>query len=85
MFELYRIYGLAPVIHENLRPPNPTPTLATAGKKSNPKQRYVAALFSFSVQSLKGPSFVTTATTDRKLRRTMPEAEGREASLGTND
>ncbi|KAF8315433.1 UV-endonuclease UvdE [Clavulina sp. PMI_390] len=34
VFELYRIYGLAEVKHENLRPPNPDATLATAGRKA---------------------------------------------------
>ncbi|KXN90978.1 UV-damage endonuclease [Leucoagaricus sp. SymC.cos] len=35
VFHLYRIYGLAPVIHANLRPPNPNPTKETNGRKSN--------------------------------------------------
>jgi len=40
VFELYRIYGLANVIHENLRPPNPNPSLTTNGRKaSSPKKR----------------------------------------------
>lgn len=35
VFHLYRIYGLAPVIHANLRPPNPKPTKETGGRKSS--------------------------------------------------
>ncbi|KAJ3564432.1 hypothetical protein NP233_g8298 [Leucocoprinus birnbaumii] len=35
VFHLYRIYGLAPVIHANLRPPNPSPSKETGGRKSN--------------------------------------------------
>lgn len=45
VFELYRIYNLAPVIHENLRPPNPEPTLATGGRKANSPKKCV--LFPF--------------------------------------
>ncbi|KAF8327179.1 UV-endonuclease UvdE-domain-containing protein [Cantharellus anzutake] len=43
VFELYRVYNISPVIHENLRPPNPAPMLATAGRKSSAKQRYVTS------------------------------------------
>jgi UV DNA damage endonuclease len=40
VFELYRIYNLAPVIHENLRPPNLDPTPGTKGRKSSsPKKK----------------------------------------------
>lgn len=38
VFELYRIYDLHPVIHDNLRPPDPAPTLATKGRKSATKK-----------------------------------------------
>ncbi|KAG0653826.1 hypothetical protein C6P46_002196 [Rhodotorula mucilaginosa] len=35
VFHLYRIYDLAPTIHESLRPPAEEETLQTAGRKSN--------------------------------------------------
>ncbi|KAF7782260.1 hypothetical protein Agabi119p4_1636 [Agaricus bisporus var. burnettii] len=35
VFHLYRIYGLAPVIHANLRPSDPNPSKETKGRKSN--------------------------------------------------
>ncbi|WVQ78956.1 UV damage endonuclease UvdE [Cryptococcus sp. DSM 104549] len=39
VFELYRIYDLAPVIHDNLRPPDPSPSMQTKGRKSNLKKK----------------------------------------------
>ncbi|KAF9452757.1 UV-endonuclease UvdE [Macrolepiota fuliginosa MF-IS2] len=39
VFHLYRIYDLAPVIHANLRPPNPNPSKETNGRKSNKRAR----------------------------------------------
>lgn len=35
VFELYRIYELYPVIHENLRPPKENQGLRTEGRKSS--------------------------------------------------
>lgn len=37
VFELYRIYGLQDVIHENLRPPADDITIKTKGRKSTGK------------------------------------------------
>ncbi|ODN74488.1 UV damage endonuclease UvdE, variant [Cryptococcus amylolentus CBS 6039] len=39
VFELYRIYGLEDVIHDNLRPPDPSPSMHTKGRKSNLKKK----------------------------------------------
>ncbi|OWZ61878.1 UV damage endonuclease UvdE [Cryptococcus neoformans] len=39
VFELYRIYGLEDVIHDNLRPPDPNPSMQTKGRKSNLKKK----------------------------------------------
>ncbi|KAK4689931.1 UV DNA damage endonuclease, partial [Tremellales sp. Uapishka_1] len=39
VFELYRMYGLEDVIHENLRPPNPNPSMHTNGRKSSLKKK----------------------------------------------
>ncbi|WWC73666.1 UV damage endonuclease UvdE [Kwoniella pini CBS 10737] len=39
VFELYRIYGLEDVIHDNLRPPDPNPGMHTKGRKSSLKKK----------------------------------------------
>lgn len=39
VFELYRIYGLEDVVHDNLRPPDPKPGMQTKGRKSNLKKK----------------------------------------------
>ncbi|TYJ57345.1 UV damage endonuclease UvdE [Cryptococcus floricola] len=39
VFELYRIYGLEDVFHDNLRPPDPSPSMHTKGRKSNLKKK----------------------------------------------
>ncbi|XAO26222.1 UV damage endonuclease UvdE [Cryptococcus bacillisporus CA1280] len=39
VFELYRIYGLEDVVHDNLRPPDPNPGMQTKGRKSNLKKK----------------------------------------------
>nr|ODN80256.1 UV damage endonuclease UvdE [Cryptococcus depauperatus CBS 7841] len=39
VFELYRIYGLEDVIHDNLRPADPNPGMHTKGRKSNLKRK----------------------------------------------
>ncbi|WVF68238.1 UV damage endonuclease UvdE [Kwoniella sp. CBS 6097] len=39
VFELYRIYGLEDVIHDNLRPPDPNPSMHTKGRKSSLKKK----------------------------------------------
>ncbi|KIR31689.1 UV damage endonuclease UvdE [Cryptococcus deuterogattii MMRL2647] len=39
VFELYRIYGLEDVVHDNLRPPDPNPGIQTKGRKSNLKKK----------------------------------------------
>ena len=39
MFELYRMYGLEDVIHDNLRPPDPNPGMHTKGRKSALKKK----------------------------------------------
>ncbi|GFZ49638.1 UV-damage endonuclease [Saitozyma sp. JCM 24511] len=39
VFELYRIYGLEDVFHDNLRPPDPNPSMQTKGRKSSVKKK----------------------------------------------
>ncbi|KAL7425118.1 hypothetical protein Q5752_000806 [Cryptotrichosporon argae] len=39
VFELYRIYNLAPVVHDNLRPPDPAPGMRTKGRKASTKKK----------------------------------------------
>lgn len=38
VFELYRIYGLEDVVHDNLRPANPNPSKQTNGRKSSKRK-----------------------------------------------
>ncbi|KAL9711542.1 hypothetical protein Ac2012v2_004613 [Leucoagaricus gongylophorus] len=80
VFHLYRIYGLAPVIHANLRPPNPNPTKETGGRKSNKRvTRIRAAKLREDVTASNDEPLLDPQ--DEVLGRGLPE-EGPQKSTG---